>query len=92
MIVTLLEVRHQHFYKISGFIDQKDRIDTSKLMSIQHYYGNHGDGAQPSKDIEVLKKHGVNDHLLILVLSMFLMLKLELDILVIREQSIFIQI
>ena len=42
-------------------MDQNDRIYKSKVISIQHYYGNHGNtidgnhgsGSHPDEDIEV---------------------------------------
>ena len=46
-------------------------IYASKVIIIQHYYGNitdsnHGNGIQPNKDFKAFNKHRVNDHLLTL--------------------------
>ena len=56
-------------------MDEQDRIYALKVISKQHNHGNiidsnHGNGTQPHKDFEVFKKHRVNDHLLILLLSL----------------------
>ena len=61
-------------------MNQEDRIYvyTSKVIGIQHYYGNHGNttdgnhcsGSHPNEDIKVFKKHRVSDHLYTIFLSM----------------------
>ena len=56
-------------------MDQEDRIYTTKVISLQHYHGNHGNiihsnHYQPNKDFKVFKKSRVNNHLLTLLLSM----------------------
>ena len=46
-------------------MDQEDMINSSKMLSIQHYYGNHGNtvdgnhgsGYHPNEDVKVFKKH-----------------------------------
>ena len=48
-------------------MDQEVRINTSKVISIQHNYGNHGNttdgnhgiGSHTNEDIKVFKKHRV---------------------------------
>ena len=49
-------------------MDQEDRVYTSKVICIQHYYGNimdgnHGSGSHPNEDIKVLNEHQVSYHL-----------------------------
>ena len=59
-------------------MDQNDRIYKSKVIGIQHYYGNHGNtidgnqgsGSHPDEDIKVFNKHRVSDHLYTILLSM----------------------
>ena len=46
-------------------MDQEDMINTSKMLSIQHYYcnhrntidGSHGSGSHSNEDNKVFKKH-----------------------------------
>ena len=56
-------------------MNKEGRKYTSKVINIQHNHGNiihnnHGDGTQPTKDLEDFKKHRVNERLTHHLLSM----------------------
>ena len=84
-------------YELTGFMDQDDRIYTSKVISMQHYHGNiiasnRGNGTQPNTDFKVFKNHLMKNHLVTFLLFFLSMVGTEKDEDSSSIASIFVQI